>query len=105
MGSMKDRYTQMEEQGYSHSEISVRMRSTDKEWNNYLEERDKEFDDMTIIAPAPNGVRKSKRISRLESYEPFEGEDGRMAYMDDAGRIHKEYIDEDDRDNDSDYWQ
>ena len=49
--------------------------------------------------------RSNASTSRtVEPYEPFEGDDGRMAYRDENGRIHKEYIDKDDRDNDPDYW-
>lgn len=108
MGSMKDLITKMEDAGYSHSEIWKRMGSTDKQWKDYLEERDREDEEMTTIVPAKSRVTKTKNASTsktVEPYEPFEGDDGRMAYRDDNGRIHKEYIDEDDRDNDPDYWQ
>lgn len=39
-----------------------------------------------------------------EPYEAFEGNDGRMSYLDDSQRIYKQYIDEDDMENDPDYW-
>lgn len=107
MGSMKDLFSKMEDAGYSHSEIWKRMSCTDKQWNDYLEERDREDEEMSTIVPSRNRTNKTKCSSTsrtLEPYEPFEGEDGRMAYRDEYGRIHKIYSDEDDRDNDPDYW-
>jgi len=37
-----------------------------------------------------------------DTYEPFEDENGRMAYRDEYGRVHKDYADEDDYYNDPD---
>ena len=48
MNSMKELYTQMQEEGYSDYEISIRMRSTDKQWNKYLEERERDNDEDWI---------------------------------------------------------
>lgn len=38
----------MQEEGYSDYEISIRMRSTDKQWNKYLEERERDNDEDWI---------------------------------------------------------
>lgn len=52
MNSMKELYTQMQEEGYSDYEISIRMRSTNKEWSEYIKKRDMTDDEIYELESA-----------------------------------------------------